>query len=377
MTERERAELQHERLSLQRGFIVVLALSLTGVFLWMIQNYLGALFLAAVLAIFVFPMQLFFSKLLGGRDKIAAGLSLLVTTFVVLIPFLAILVLVAQQAVDVGQTFVPWVQEQIRAFRQEGFAGLPDWLPFRDSLAPYQTEIATRLGEAASRLGEFLVGGLWRATGGLLGFVLNLVILLFALYYLLTAGPGSLKRGLGLLPMMARDRDLLAERALSTIRATVKGSFIIALVQGGLTGIAMAIAGVPGAAFWGAIAGLLSIIPGVGPPIVWLPASIWLWMNGQQVAGIALAVWGAAVVGVIDNILRPILVGQDAKMSDLMVLLSTLGGLTLFGAMGIIIGPVIAALFTSAWFIYAKSFQGLLATPEAAGESADLRDDNP
>lgn len=365
MTDQD-ADLTEDRLSLQRGFIAALALALTGVFLWMIQNFLSALFLAAVLAIFVFPMQLFFSRLLGGRDKIAASFTLIVTVFLVLIPILAIFAVVAEQAVDVGQTFIPWVQEQIRAFRDEGFAGLPDWLPFRDNLAPYQDQIAARLGEAVSGLGGLLVGGLRRATGGLLGFVLNLVILLFALFYLLTAGPRSLKKALALLPMQPHDRDLLAERTLSTIRATVKGTFVIALIQGALTGGALAVAGVPGAAFWGAIAGVLSIIPGVGPPLVWLPAALWLWANGEQVPAIGLAVWGAAVVGVIDNLLRPVLVGQDAKMSDLMVLLSTLGGLTLFGAVGIIVGPVIAALFASAWFIYAQSFEGLLAAPERA-----------
>lgn len=371
MTEDQR-ELHEDRLSLQRGFIAVLALALTGVFLWMIQDFLSALFLAAVLAIFVFPMQIFFSKLFGGRDKIAATCTLLLTVFLVLIPLLAILALVAEQAVDVGQTFIPWVQQQIRAFREEGFAGLPEWLPFRDNLAPYQDQIAARLGEAVSGLGGVLVGGLRRATGGVLGFVLNLVVLLFALFYLLTSGPRALKKALGLLPMQPRDRDLLAERTLSTIRATVKGTFVIAVIQGGLTGIALAVAGVPGAAFWGAIAGILSIIPGVGPPLVWLPASIWLWVNGEQVPAIALGVWGAAVVGVIDNLLRPVLVGQDAKMSDLMVLLSTLGGLTLFGAVGIIVGPVIAALFASAWFIYAQSFQGLLSTPDTLpGEPAE------
>ncbi|MFW5660093.1 MAG: AI-2E family transporter [Oceanicaulis sp.] len=370
MTEQEHSALQEDRLSLQRGFIVVLALALSGVFVWMIQDFLSALFLAAVLAIFVFPMQSFFSKLFGGRDKIAASCTLVVTVFLVLIPLLAILAVVAEQAVDVGQTFIPWVQDQIRAFREEGFAGLPDWLPFRDNLAPYQSEIAARLGEAVSGIGGVLVGGLRRATGGVLGFVLNLVILLFALFYLLTSGPRALKKALGLLPMQPHDRDLLAERTLSTIRATVKGTFVIAVVQGGLTGIALAVAGVPGAAFWGAVAGVLSIIPGIGPPLVWLPAAAWLWINGEPIPAIALAAWGAAVVGVIDNLLRPVLVGQDAKMSDLMVLLSTLGGLTLFGAVGIIVGPVIAALFASAWFIYAQSFEGLLSTPDTLpGES--------
>jgi predicted PurR-regulated permease PerM len=143
----------------------------------------------------------------------------------------------------------------------------------------------------------------------------------------------------------------------------VKGTFVIALIQGVLTGAALAIAGVPGSAFWGTLAGLLAIIPGVGPPLVWAPAGIWLIAEGQTVAGVAVLVWGAAVVGVLDNILRPVLVGKDAKMSDLMVLLSTLGGLMLFGAIGIVIGPVIAALFTSVWYIYAQSYAPLLAEP--------------
>ncbi|XBQ15874.1 MAG: AI-2E family transporter [Oceanicaulis sp.] len=363
------------RLSLQRTFIAALALLLTGVFLWMIKAFLSALFLAAVLAIFVFPMQLFFSKLFGGRDKLAASMVLIVTLFLVLLPLLAILALVAEQAVDVGQTVIPWVQEQIRAFRAEGFAGLPDWVPFRDALAPYQEQMAARLGEAVSGLGGILVGGVRRATGGALSFFLNVVILLFALFYLLTSGPRALKYALALLPMQPDDRDLLAERTLSTIRATVKGTFVIAIIQGALTGGALAVAGVPGAAFWGAIAGVLSVIPGVGPPLVWLPASIWLWVNGEQVPAVALFAWGAAVVGVVDNLLRPVLVGQDAKMSDLMVLLSTLGGLTLFGAVGIIVGPVIAALFTSAWYIYAESFKGLLAPSEPIPHRGDDEDE--
>ena len=349
------------RLALQRGFIAALALSLSAIFFWMIRDYLGALFLAAVLAIFLFPLQRGLTRLFGGRKGPAAGVVLLVAVVAVLIPLLALLTLVAMQAVDVGQTVVPWVQEQIRNFRAEGLAGLPDWLPFKDQLAPYQSEIAQRLTEVISGLGGVVIGGIRRASGGALSFVLNTVILLFALYYLLTSGPGSIKSAMALLPMRPHDRDLLVERTLSTIRATVRGTFVIAVIQGVLTGAGLAVAGVPGAAFWGAVAGLLSVIPGVGPPLVWLPAALWLWVTGQPVASIGLAVWGAGVVGVIDNLLRPILVGQDAKMSDLMVLLSTLGGLTLFGAVGIIVGPLIAALFASAWFIYAQSYKDLLA----------------
>lgn len=122
----------------------------------------------------------------------------------------------------------------------------------------------------------------------------------------------------------------------------------------------------PGAIFWGAVTALLSIIPMIGPPLVWIPAAIWLTASGQVVPGIALAVWGAIVVSTSDNLLRPALVGKDARMSDLMVLISTLGGLTLFGAVGIIIGPVIAALFTSVWFIFRETYSGLLEAEEEA-----------
>lgn len=349
------------RLNLQRGFIAALALSLSAIFLYMIRDYLTALFLAGVLAVFLYPLQSKLTDLFGGRKGPAAGVVMVVAIFVVLIPLLALLVLVAQQAVDVSQTVIPWAQEQIRNFRAEGLAGLPDWLPFRDALVPYQSEIAQRLTEAVSGLGGVVIGGLTRAGGGALSFMLNAVVLLFALYYLLTSGQSSLKTSMDLLPMRPKDRDLLLERTYSTIKATVKGTFVIAIVQGVLTGLALAVAGVPGAAFWGAVAGILSVIPGIGPPLVWAPAAIWLYVSGSPAYAIGLAVWGAGVVGVIDNLLRPILVGQDAKMSDLLVLLSTLGGLALVGAVGIIVGPLIAALFTSAWFIYARSYRDLLA----------------
>jgi predicted PurR-regulated permease PerM len=184
------------------------------------------------------------------------------------------------------------------------------------------------------------------------------------LFYLLTAGRQGLRTWITYMPMAPKYRDYLAERIVSTIRATVKGTFIIAVIQGSLTGLALAVAGVPGAAFWGAVAGILSIIPGVGPPLVWLPAAIWLYATGQTIPAIGLTAWGALVVGLIDNLLRPILVGKDAKMTDLMVLLSTLGGLTLFGAIGIIVGPVIAAVFTSVWYIYSESYEQLLDNSE-------------
>lgn len=364
------------RLQLQRIFIVALALVLTLVFLWMIRDFMGALFLAGVMAILLMPAQRWLSAALGGRKggrpKISASLLLALSVLLILLPMMAVLAVVAQQAVEVGQTVLPWLQDEIRNFRQEGLAGLPEWVPFKDALAPYQGELASRLNDLASGVGGAVINGLTRATGGALGFALGAIVFLFALFYLLTSGESSLKGAMNLLPMRDGDRELLAERTLSTIRATVKGTFIIALIQGSLTGGALAIAGVPGAIFWGAVAGLISIIPAVGTPLVWGPAAVWLFVTGSPIAGIAVGVFGAVVIMNVDNVLRPMLVGKDARMSDLMVLLSTLGGLTLFGFIGLVIGPVIAALFTSVWFIYARTYRDLLDE-----DSAPQPDDPP
>jgi predicted PurR-regulated permease PerM len=353
--------LSADRRTLQRLFILLLALGVSIVFFWMIRGFLGSLFLAAVLALFLMPVENTFSKWLGGRRNLAASLVLMLAVFLVLIPLGAVLAIVADQAVQVSSILIPWVQEQIANIRAEGMGALPEWLPFRDALGPYQEQITSQLAQLASSAGRFAVNTLRSATTGTLGLLLNMVVLLFGLFFFLTQGNRLGERGMAMLPMPEADRKMLAERALSTIRATVKGTFVIALIQGTLTGIALWLAGVPGAAFWATVTAVLSIVPGVGPPLVWAPAAIWLVATGKYVEGGLLFAWGALVVGVIDNLLRPMLVGKDSKLSDLMVLISTLGGLTLFGPIGIILGPVIAALFASVWYLYGQTYAPLLA----------------
>lgn len=361
MTPRRKAELQ-------RAFIAALALIISGIFLWMIRDYLAALFLAGVIALFLAKPHDWLATKLGDRRGIAAGLLVTLSVLAFIIPATLLLGVVAEQAIDVTQMVTPWVQEQVTLIREDGLTGLPAWLPFRDELIEYQASITAQLGNLAGTVGRVLVGSLRAGTGGFLVATLNFFILVYALYFFLMSGREIGRSAVTLLPMTVEGRELLAERALSTIRATVKGSFLIALVQGSLTGIGLFVAGVPGSIFWAAVAALLSIIPMVGPPLIWIPASIWLFATGNPIAAVALAVWGAVFVGTSDNILRPILVGKDAKMSDLMVLISTLGGLTLFGAVGIIIGPVIAALFTSVWYLFRETYSGLLDDEEEAVE---------
>jgi len=369
------SDLMADRQALQRFFILVLALGVSALFIWMVRGFMGALFMGAVLALFMMPLQHLFTKLLFGGRNAAAGLVLVVAIFMVLLPLLGILAIVADQALSVSAILIPWVQEQVANVRADGIEALPAWLPFRDYIAPYQAEITSQISGFASSAGGWLVDVVTRATSGTLGAFLNLVVMLFALFFFLTKGEDLATSGLNMMPMPKQDRELLAERALSTIRATVKGTFAIAIIQGTLTGAALAVAGVPGAMFWGTVTAVLSVIPGIGPPLVWGPAGIWLIANGNYIAGGALIAWGALVVGLIDNILRPRLVGQDAKLPDLMILISTLGGLTLFGAIGLIVGPMIAALFSSIWYLYAQSYAPLLAEPEDGNTSEPETED--
>jgi len=337
----------------------------------MVRDYLAALFLAGVITLFLTKPHDWLSAKLGDRRGLSAGLLVTASVLAFVIPAAILLGIVAEQAIDVSVMVTPWVQEQVTLIRENGLDGLPDWLPFRDQIIEYQASITAQIGNLAATVGRVLVNSLRAGTGGFLIATLNFFILVYALFFFLMTGRGAAHSALTLLPMTAEARELLAQRAISTIRATVKGSFLIALVQGGLTGVGLFVAGVPGAIFWAAIATLLSIIPMIGPPLIWIPAAIWLAATGHPIAAAGLTGWGAIVVSTSDNILRPILVGKDAKMSDLMVLISTLGGLTLFGAVGIIIGPVIAALFTSVWFIFRESFAGLLDEDEASVTEAD------
>ncbi len=353
--------LMSDRQALQRVFIVLLALGISVIFIWMIRGFLSPLFMAAVFAMFLNPVHRFLKPITFGSSSAAAGVVLVLAVVGVLIPLTAILAIVADQAVQVTGAVAPWLQEQIRGIREGGMDAFPQWLPFRESLAPYQQEITNQAGQFASNIGGWVVDGLRKATSGTFGAFLDLVVLLFALFFFLTRGPQLASHGLKLMPMPSDDRELLVERAMSTIRATVKGTFVIAIIQGVMTGVALAIAGVPGALFLATLTAVLSVIPGIGPPLVWGPAGLWLIASGNYWAGGLLIAWGAIVVGLTDNLLRPSLVGKDAKLPDLMILISTLGGLTLFGAIGLIVGPMIAALFSSIWYLYAQSYAPLLS----------------
>jgi predicted PurR-regulated permease PerM len=197
-------------------------------------------------------------------------------------------------------------------------------------------------------------------TLGTVNFLFMLFVMLYAMYFFLMDGEKLILKILYYLPLEDRDERRMLEKFTSVTRATLKGSAVIGILQGGLAGIAFAVVGIPSAVFWGAIMTVLSIIPSIGAAVIWLPAAVILAVTGHVIKAIGLAIFCAVVVGSLDNLLRPILVGKDTQMHELMIFLGTLGGIFMFGIVGIIIGPIIAALFVTVWDIYGVAFKEVL-----------------
>ena len=199
------------------------------------------------------------------------------------------------------------------------------------------------------------------------------MVLLYTMFFFLTDGPALVRTVLAYLPLTESDKQRMLEKFVSVTRATLKGTVLIGAAQGALGGLAFWAVGIDGAIFWGTVMTVLSIIPGIGGALVWVPAAIILLAMGEVWQGITLAAFCALVVGSVDNLLRPVLVGRDTQMHELLIFFSALGGLVLFGAMGFILGPILAALFLTAWEMFGTAFRGELAGPAPAAAAGPDR----
>jgi predicted PurR-regulated permease PerM len=223
-------------------------------------------------------------------------------------------------------------------------------------LLSYQDQIVEKLSEFASKAGGWIALGLAVGVKGTAAFFLSLFIILYATFYFLTDLRRILDAALQYTPLTSDDRSRLLGTFVSVARATLKGKLIVGIVQGGLAGLSFWVAGIQGALFWSAVMAVLSAVPSVGTALVWVPAVAYLALKGQVAAAVGVALWFALIVGTVDNVLAPRLIGKDTEMPDLLVLLTTLGGLASFGVAGILIGPIIGALFIATWQLWGGAF---------------------
>ncbi|NND71070.1 MAG: AI-2E family transporter [Rhodothermales bacterium] len=348
--------------SFQKGFLLALVTAISLVFFTMVRQYLVALLIAAILSGLVHPLYKWFLNRTRGRTSTSSILTLLVVFISILIPIATLVVIVAVQAVEVGNSIGPWIQERLATSGDvnDWVAQVPVLEGIVEQLRPYEEQISTRFSELAGQLGNILFSGITEVTTGTVTFVFQLFIMLYAMFFFLVNGRQTLSKILYYVPLTSDDEERMLDKFVSVTRATVKGSLIIGVLQGVLAGLGFWIAGIPSAVFWGTIMAVLSVIPAVGAALVWIPGVIYLFATGETGWALGLALWCGMIVGTVDNILRPKLVGKDTKMSDLLILLSTLGGIVLFGVVGFIIGPIVAALFVTVWDIYGITFKDWL-----------------
>jgi len=343
------------------AFVLLLVVAMSALFIAVTWPFLQALLLGAILAGLCHPLYRWLTRLFRGRTSWGAAATVLMLFLLIVGPLGAFLGVAVQQALNVSEQALPWVQQHFGAASAfDAHTWLVRRFPAVADQVPSQEHIVASVGTAAKAAGGFLVASATRMTAGTAVFLLNLFIMLYSMFFFLRDGSTILEKLLYYMPLSNEDEALMVQRFLSITRATIKGTLVIGVIQGTLAGVGLWAAGIDGPAFWGTLMVVLSIVPGIGAALVWMPAVIYLLVTGQVVAGTLLGIWCAAVVGTIDNVLRPILVGRDAKMPDLLILVGTLGGLYLFGLIGFIVGPIVCGLFLTAWDIYGAVFKGVL-----------------
>ena len=353
-----------------RHRLISLGLATIGIsarFIGMIWNFLIALFLAAIFSAMAAPLYRKILSLVGERKGLSAALTILILLTAVIVPMLGIIYLAAVQAQGLTTSIVGYAQQVDLGNVQ---INLPMWVPFRDELIGASAQIASKAGELAGRLAGFFVSAVSAVTRGTASFFLGLFVMIYAMIFFLQDQTNALAKILAYSGLSKKTQETLIERTISISRATIKGTLIIGVVQGVLGGLGFYFTGIEGAAFWGVVIAVASVIPGVGPPLILIPGAIYLFAIGEAAYAIGLLAWTFLVVTTIDNVLRPYLVGHDTEMPDLLILISTLGGLSMFGAVGLVIGPVIAGLFITIWGIFQETYRPE-TVPEAPPETED------
>jgi len=342
-----------------RCVLVMVLIAISILFVLLLKPFLVSIFLAALFSALFHPL---YRRILRTVKKpsLASLLSILLVFCFVFIPVVLIASTVVSQAVDIANVARPWVMNQLA---EPGLitAQLQQFSIY-EQLLPYRDFLITSLGDFVGGLSKWTVDLVQSLTVGTFNALLMGFIVLYTMFFLLIDGDKLLYYVLYYLPLSDDEEKQLLARFTSVTRATLKGTAVIGIVQGGLNGAAFAIAGIPSALFWAVAMMFLSVVPGIGTAAIWIPACLYLIGSGEVTTALMLAGFSAIVVGSIDNVLRPKLVGSDTQLHELLIFFSTLGGLVMFGFWGFVIGPIVAALFVTIWELYGYEFGQWLPT---------------
>ncbi len=339
----------------KRSLLVLLVLASVALG-WILWPFYGTIMWGAIIALLFAPLYRWLVPRLRHQRNSAALLTLTVATVVLVIPLALVTAALAREAAAIYVHLQTGEWNAGRYFRGV-FDALPGWavsLLERIGLGRFDA-VQRRAVSALAELSQFLGGQAVGIGQDTFGFVASLFIALYLAFFLIRDGDVVTRAMRRAIPLTLAHKRELATTFATVVRATVRGSLLVAAIQGALGGLAFWALGVHAALLWAVLMAFLSLLPAIGAALVWVPVVVYFLVTGAIWQAVALTAWGLLVIGLVDNLLRPILVGRDTRLPDYVVMITTLGGIAVFGINGLVIGPAIAAMFFSVWHLYSTT----------------------
>jgi predicted PurR-regulated permease PerM len=343
------------RVALEHGFLLLIVVIATLAFVWLIGPFIGAILWGVIAAILFAPLNARLLRVMPRHHNLSAVATVLIIIAVAIIPSMLFSIAMYSQAtaiyarietgeIDLSRTFTQ-AERLLPAIMRRWLThiGLTDF-------AALQAKII----QAVASSFKMLAGQAFNVSQSALTFCLMLGVMLYLTFFLLRDGPALISTVERCLPLPADQRGILVARFVAVVRAAIKGSVVVAIVQGLVGGLIFSFLGISGALLWGVVMAVFSLLPAIGTGLIWVPVTLYLFATGAVWQAVVLFLCGILIISNVDNIVRPILVGRDTRMPDYVVLIATLGGFEVMGFNGFIIGPVIAALFIAVWEIFGR-----------------------
>lgn len=339
------------RLSLSENkTFALLVVMVTLAFALILWPFWVPVFWAAVLAVVFSPVYRMLLHAMRDRRSMAAAAATLLIVLMVILPATLVGAVLSREAGDLYDR-IQTGELDLAALTRTAFAAVPDWVEAMLLDAGFGTfgDLQSRFAATFDKVAKLLASEALSIGQNTIQFVVSFFVMLYLLFFFLRDGRWLAARINAAIPLEESLRRRLGSRFITVVRATVKGNVVVAALQGALGGIAFWVLDIRAAFLWGVLMGLFSLLPAVGSAIVWLPVAIYLLLTEATWQGAGLIAYGVLVIGLVDNFLRPLLVGKDTRMPDYVVLVATLGGMAIFGLNGFVIGPLVAAMFIAVW----------------------------
>ncbi|WP_197282132.1 AI-2E family transporter [Dethiosulfatarculus sandiegensis] len=341
-----------------RWFFTVCILFMVYLGYLLVEPFLVQIFLAVVLVVAFAPLYAYFEKLFKGKRALASAMACIVIFIILAVPFFLLAGIITSQALDLYNTVSHMlINDQLQQTVRDGLGRLTPYLvELEERLGLEQTDVLEYVGELVREVSNLLYANLTGLLRRVTSLLIGTALVLFVTFFLLMDGEAMGEKLIALSPLPKGMNQKIKSDILSSLRATLKGTVVLAMIQGLAGGMGFYIFGVPNALFWGTVMVFASVVPLIGTALVWAPAGTYLILTGHVAGSIGMMIWCLLAGLTCDNILRPRLIAGQANLHPLLTFFSVLGGISLFGVVGLILGPLVLALLLSLLKVYQRFF---------------------